>query len=85
MRIKSVHLRLFSLQFNEAGYKNLMRITSIVNMENPELPVLTFETLTTYQDGLAVLSGGLGETSVHYLLSTKQKPRNGSRILGCFW
>lgn len=46
------------IALNEAGYKNLMRITSIVNMENPEHPILTFETLTTYQEGLAVLSGG---------------------------
>lgn len=46
------------IALNEAGYKNLMRITSVVNMENPEHPVLTFETLVTYQEGLIVLSGG---------------------------
>lgn len=40
------------------GYKNLMRITSIVNMENPLHPVLSFETLITYKEGLSVLSGG---------------------------
>lgn len=40
------------------GYKNLMRITSIVNVENPTSPTLSFETLVTYKDGLAVLSGG---------------------------
>lgn len=40
------------------GYKNLMRITSIVNVENPLHPVLTFETLVTYKKGLAILSGG---------------------------
>jgi DNA polymerase III subunit alpha len=40
------------------GYKNLMRITSIVNVENPLHPVLTEEILLQYKDGLAVLSGG---------------------------
>lgn len=43
---------------NTVGYKNLMRITSVVNMENSESPVLSFETLVTYKDGLIVLSGG---------------------------
>ncbi len=46
------------------GYKNLMRITSIVNVENPLDPVLTEATLITYKEGLAVLSGGQwGEVS----------------------
>ncbi len=43
---------------NEVGYKNLMRITSVVNMENPENPLLKSETLTEFKDGLIVLSGG---------------------------
>lgn len=41
------------------GYKNLMRITSIVNVENPTSPVLTEDILTTYCEGLTVLSGGI--------------------------
>lgn len=43
---------------NLEGYKNLMRITSIVNVENPIHPVLVEETLFEYKNGLAVLSGG---------------------------
>ena len=41
------------------GYKNLMRITSIVNVENPISPILTDEILTEYRAGLIVLSGGI--------------------------
>jgi DNA polymerase-3 subunit alpha len=41
-----------------AGYKNLMRITSIVNVENPIEPVLREQTLLEHKEGLAVLSGG---------------------------
>lgn len=60
----------FSLRFNERtfqtvliarnleGYKNLMRIVSIVNVENPLNPVLTEEILLKYKSGLTVLSGG---------------------------
>ncbi len=42
-----------------AGYRNLMRITSLVNVENPITPILTDELLKEYNDGLIVLSGGL--------------------------
>ncbi len=46
------------------GYKNLMRITSIVNVENPLEPVLTQDILLTYKDGITLLSGGQwGEVS----------------------
>lgn len=60
----------FALKFNERtfqtiliartleGYKNLMRIVSIVNVENPLNPTLNEETLITYKNGLTVLSGG---------------------------
>lgn len=41
------------------GYKNLMRITSIVNVENPISPILTDDILTEYRAGLIVLSGGI--------------------------
>ncbi len=44
---------------NVDGYKNLMRITSIVNVDNPLSPILTDEILSTYASGLIVLSGGL--------------------------
>jgi DNA polymerase-3 subunit alpha len=40
------------------GYKNLMRIISLINVENPLRPILTEEILTTYKEGLSVLSGG---------------------------
>lgn len=43
---------------NLEGYKNLMRITSIVNVENPLEPVLREETLIAYKEGLIALSGG---------------------------
>ena len=43
---------------NLQGYKNLMRIVSIVNVENPTHPFLKSETLAEFKDGLIVLSGG---------------------------
>lgn len=61
----------FSLSYNErtfkivllaknmAGYKNLMRITSLVNVENPLMPVLDEKTLLAHKEGLVVLSGGI--------------------------
>jgi DNA polymerase-3 subunit alpha len=49
---------------NLEGYKNLMRIVSIANVENPIEPTLTQELLFTYKTGLIVLSGGQwGEVS----------------------
>ncbi len=50
--------KLVILAKNLQGYKNLMRLTSIVNMENPVDPTLTMEILEQYKDGLIVLSGG---------------------------
>ncbi len=44
---------------NIIGYKNLMRITSLVNVENPIEPVLTDEILLNHKDGLLLISGGL--------------------------
>jgi DNA polymerase-3 subunit alpha len=41
------------------GYKNLMRITSIVNTDNPLTPIVTDEILSKYSDGLIFLSGGI--------------------------
>ena len=43
---------------NNNGYKNLMRIISIINLENPEKPSLRKEILKEYKDGLIVISGG---------------------------
>lgn len=61
----------FSIKYNErafkivllakniSGYKNLMRITSIVNLDNPVEPTLSDEILSKHKDGLIVLSGGM--------------------------
>lgn len=43
---------------NDTGYKNLMRITSLVNIDNPIEPILTDDILVKYCDGIIVLSGG---------------------------
>jgi DNA polymerase-3 subunit alpha len=43
---------------NLDGYKNLMRLISIVNVENPLEPTLTEKLLFEYKSGLIVLSGG---------------------------
>ncbi len=51
--------KLVLLASTATGYKNLMHITSIVNTENPHNPTLTDDILTTYKDGLIVLSGGI--------------------------
>jgi DNA polymerase III subunit alpha len=50
--------RIVLLAKDVEGYKNLMRITSIVNVENPLHPVLSEKTLLEYKKGLIVLSGG---------------------------
>ncbi len=47
------------LAMNNAGYKNLMRITSVVNVENPLDPILTDSVLLQYKEGILILSGGL--------------------------
>ncbi len=44
---------------NLSGYKNLMLITSSVNIDNPVDPILTDELLIKHREGLVVLSGGL--------------------------
>jgi DNA polymerase-3 subunit alpha len=61
----------FSIKYNERifqiiiiartllGYKNLMHLTSEVNIDNPLQPILTDEILIRYKEGLTVLSGGL--------------------------
>ena len=70
-KIKAIIGAEFSIQYNDrvfqiviiasnlSGYKNLMRITSEVNIENPLKPILTDETLLKYKEGLIILSGGV--------------------------
>jgi DNA polymerase-3 subunit alpha len=56
-----------------AGYKNLMRITSLVNTENPLDPILTEPVLSTYCGGLFMLSGGLwGDIATLLLVDEKR-------------
>lgn len=52
------YFKVVVLAKNNVGYKNLMRLTSLANLENPENPVLTFDALKQYKDGLIILSGG---------------------------
>ncbi len=55
------------------GYKNLMKITSIVNIENPLEPKLTDAILNEYSDGLIALSGGMwGDISNLLLIKTDE-------------
>jgi DNA polymerase-3 subunit alpha len=70
-KIKPIIGAEFSIQYNErvfqivliaknlTGYKNLMHLTSEVNIDNPLNPILTDEILLKYKDGLIVLSGGV--------------------------
>ncbi len=44
---------------NLTGYKNLMHITSLVNMENPVEPFLTDTILINHKEGLLLISGGI--------------------------
>ena len=54
------------------GYKNLMRITSLVNVENPISPILTDAILLEYRSGLIVLSGGIwGDVSNLLIIDKK--------------
>jgi DNA polymerase-3 subunit alpha len=57
---------------NNIGYKNLMRITSIVNIDNPIDPILNDETLVTYSDGLIILSGGISGEVNNLLIIDKK-------------
>ena len=44
---------------NLIGYKNLMCITSLVNVNNPIEPILTDSILLDHSEGIIVISGGL--------------------------
>lgn len=50
--------KLVLLAKNLLGYKNLMRLTSVANLDNPENPILPFEKLKEFKEGLIILSGG---------------------------
>jgi DNA polymerase-3 subunit alpha len=66
------HFQIVLLAKNVVGYKNLMRITSIVNVDNPLRPILNDEILTTYKEGLIVLSGGFwGDVSSLLVINPK--------------
>ncbi|MDB5260195.1 MAG: polymerase subunit alpha, polymerase subunit alpha protein [Candidatus Nomurabacteria bacterium] len=55
------------------GYKNLMRITSLVNIDNPLHPILKDEVLLAHKEGLIVLSGGMwGDISNVLIKNTKE-------------
>jgi DNA polymerase-3 subunit alpha len=43
---------------NFTGYKNLMRLTSLANVDDPHNPILKDTDLIQYSDGLIALSGG---------------------------
>lgn len=56
-----------------SGYKNLMKITSIINVENPLHPLLTDEILLKYSDGLIALSGGMWGDISNLLIINKNE------------
>ncbi|MEN9881355.1 MAG: hypothetical protein RLZZ308_538 [Candidatus Parcubacteria bacterium] len=58
---------------NDTGYKNLMRITSIVNIENPIKPVLTDDILILYKEGIVVISGGVFGDTNNLLIINKEE------------
>ncbi len=57
---------------NTLGYKNLMRITSLVNIDNPLHPVLTDQILIDHKEGLLVLSGGMWGDVSNLLIIDKE-------------
>lgn len=59
IRYKERLFRIVLIARDLTGYKNLMRLTSDVNTDNPLQPVLTDEILIRYAEGITVLSGGL--------------------------
>jgi DNA polymerase III subunit alpha len=64
--------QLVILARNDEGYRNLMRITSLVNVDNPIDPILTDAILTEYKEGLIILSGGIsGDVNNLLIIDTK--------------
>lgn len=84
-KIKAIIGAEFSIRYNErlfqiviiaknlTGYKNLMHLTSEVNIDNPLKPVLTDEILLRYKDGLIILSGGLWGDISNLLVINKEE------------
>lgn len=56
-----------------AGYKNLMRIISIVNVENPLSPTITDSLLEEFHEGIIVLSGGIWGDISNLLIINKDE------------
>ncbi len=55
------------------GYKNLMRIISFANIENPLAPTVTDDLLRLYNKGLIVLSGGIWGDISNLLIINKSE------------
>lgn len=60
---------------NLIGYKNLMRLVSIVNVEDPVEPKLTDAILLKYKEGLIVLSGGISGDVNNLLIIDKNEAK----------
>lgn len=83
-KIKPIIGAEFSIQYNErlfqivliaknlAGYKNLMQLTSTVNVDNPLNPVLNDSILLKHKEGLIVLSGGVWGDVSNLLIINKE-------------
>ncbi|MBP9867168.1 MAG: DNA polymerase III subunit alpha [Candidatus Pacebacteria bacterium] len=84
-KIKAIIGAEFSIKYNDRvfqivviatnliGYKNLMHLTSEVNIENPLTPILTDEILLKYREGLLILSGGVwGDISNLLVINEKE-------------
>lgn len=56
--IEGRKFKLVVLARTDEGYKNLMRLSSEVMTKDPENPILKWEWLEKYSEGLTVLSGG---------------------------
>ncbi len=56
---------------NIQGYKNLMRMTSIINVNDPVSPLLTDDIITLYGEGLIFLSGGVWGDISSFLYTNK--------------
>ena len=65
--------QLVLLAKNFAGYKNLMRIISVINVENPINPILNETILEKHKDGLLVISGGLTGDVNNLLIINKEE------------
>ncbi len=80
--------RIFNLVLlakNNTGYKNLMYLTSLANLENPDRPLLLFETLLLHKEGLVALSGGpWGDISNLLVIDENLAHKRYQDYLHCF-